>query len=70
MSGKFFKNGAIVIAVYPDGSGETKATFQYKNDADSFCQMPRDKGGPMLISLCLYEASFRAFPAEPETTSS
>ena len=69
MPGKFFENGAVVFEVWPDGSGETKATFQYETDADDFCRSPRDKGGPMLIRFSLYDASFRAFPSEQiETT--
>lgn len=66
MSGKFFENGAIVVAIWPDGSGsETKATFQYESDADDFCRAPRDKGGPIFVRVSTYDASVRAFPPEP-----
>lgn len=65
MAGKIFENGAIVIEVWPDGSGELKATFQYDADADNFCKATRDKSDAMLVRVSLYDGAFRGFPANP-----
>jgi hypothetical protein len=65
MLDRIVPNGSVVIAVYPDGSGETKAFFQYEGDADDFCRAPRDKGGPMLIRVSMFDGRFMAFPADP-----
>lgn len=67
MTGRFFNNGSMVLSIYPDGSGEVRAMFQYDSDADAFCAAPRDKGGPMYVRVNTYDASFRAFPPEPIT---
>lgn len=33
-----FKNGAMVFRVWPDGSGEVLAKFQYRSHAESFAK--------------------------------
>lgn len=68
MLDRIFPNGAVVISVYPDGSGETRAIFAYPGEADAFCRIERDKGEPMLVRVSLYDGGFRAFPSEPEAT--
>lgn len=64
MIDKIVPNGAVVLKVWPDGSGETIAFFQYETAADEFCQLSRDKDGPMLIRISLYDGRFRGFPSE------
>lgn len=60
-----FENGAIVHQFWGEEAASLVATFQYVTDADAFCQMPRDKGGPAYIRTCMYSGEMRVFPAEP-----
>jgi hypothetical protein len=57
-------NGATVHRLWPDGSSELLAQFQYVSGADNFCQMPRDKCESVLVRVCFYSGEMRVFKQE------
>lgn len=61
------RNGSIVHRVWPDGSNELLAQFQYSTAADEFCRAPRDNCTSWMVRTCLYSGEMRIFKTEAPT---
>lgn len=63
-----FTNGALVFRVYPDGSGEILAKFQYMGDAQSFASFKcvddakiRNDCAHFYLAVCEAENQMKAY---------
>lgn len=63
-----FTNGALVFRVWPDGSGEVLAKFQYRSHAESFAKSmaigdaaQRNDCTHSYLAVCEAENSLRGF---------
>ena len=59
-----FKNGALVYRLWPDGSNEIDAEFQYVTSADTYCKVLTDNRDWAMVRICKYTGLMRVFTAD------